>query len=523
MKVSCPNPAPDGAAASPPFLVSLMRIVPCATFHADAAGLVVHVSARWTEISTLSHEDSGGHGWLHAIHPHDRARVSDGWQHAVKTADDYCTECRLQRSGGELRYVRLRTAAVLGPRGERLGFVGVVEDLTEATQAGTRHYLQRLETLAAIDHAILDARSSQAIGDAVVSKIAVLFPANRVSIVLFSPKRDLARSLSVWSARPTTLPTEAASGIRADMFPPEVLEGRPFVVDDLLDVEPRTGMDEALARDGVRSYICAPMRTPTAIIGSLNICSPKVEGFDQAQLVVAQEIADRLAVAITNARLLEVVQSTQARLNEVREAERRGIARELHDEIGQVLAGLKLRLELARAQATPAAVPVLDEATGLLTELVTDVRWFSLNLRPPLLDDFGLYRALLAHFDRFTAQTGVTVEFESAGIEEKRFAPHVETAAFRIVQEALTNVARHAGVSNACVEVRCEGHQMRVTVADRGRGLPEDAATATSAGISGMRERAVLLGGTIDVQSSPRQGTIVIGVIPIDAAKDLEL
>src|SRR5262249_34961918 len=135
------------------------------------------------------------------------------------------------------------------------------------------------------------------------------------------------------------------------------------------------------------------------------------------------------------------------------EAERRHIAKELHDEVGQSLTALKLRLQVAGADEQ------VVQARALVDELLTRVSNLSLGLRPAMLDDLGLLPALVWLFDRYTSQTRVQVQFAHAGLEG-RVSPVVETAAFRIVQEALTNVARHAAVQTVDVRVWRDGRAL---------------------------------------------------------------
>jgi PAS domain S-box-containing protein len=131
------------------------------------------------------------------------------------------------------------------------------------------------------------------------------------------------------------------------------------------------------------------------------------------------------------------------RLIAVQEAERHRIALELHDEIGQILTGLKLKLEMSERLTQGAAHDSLAEAQMLVNDLMTRTRQLSLDLRPATLDHLGLLPALLMHMRQYTSQTQVRVDFRHSGLEGRRFAPELETAAFRIVQEALTNVERH--------------------------------------------------------------------------------
>jgi signal transduction histidine kinase len=308
---------------------------------------------------------------------------------------------------------------------------------------------------------------------------------------------------------------------------PEVLEGRGFIRADLEPAEHRTWIDNALFNEGVRSLLRVPLLAKAGIIGALDISSAETCGFDEEHRAVAQEVAGRLAVAIASAQRFEHVQATSAhiaaiskRLVEVQEIERREVARELHDEIGQVLTGLKLRLDLAIRNAPKPAAESLTESAKLVQDLVSKVRRLSLNLRPPLLDDFGLRKALLAHFERYTAQTAIEVRFTSTGLSDERFAVEVETAAFRIVQESLTNVARHAGAASADVDLRLADHRVHVSVADRGRGFSDDVPSTAGAGLTGMQERIALIGGEFHVSSVPGEGTRVAAQIPLPASKD---
>jgi signal transduction histidine kinase len=193
------------------------------------------------------------------------------------------------------------------------------------------------------------------------------------------------------------------------------------------------------------------------------------------------------------------------------EAERRHIAKELHDEVGQSLTALKLRLQVAEASEQ------VVQARGLVDELLTRVSNLSLDLRPAMLDDLGLLPALVWLFERYTSQTNVKVNFAHAGIDAGRMSPIVETAGFRIVQEALTNVARHAGVPSVDVRVWRDGASLSVQVADGGKGFDVAAALAAgrSTGLSGMRERAAALGGTMEIESSDAGGTRLTAELPL--------
>src|SRR5574337_67700 len=228
---------------------------------------------------------------------------------------------------------------------------------------------------------------------------------------------------------------------------------------------------------------------------------------------------DVLASAIEHRRGIDQLQALSLRLVEVQESVQRAIARELHDEIGQTLTALKLILESASSRFSADAGAGLRRAQALTDGLMAKVRSLSLNLRPAVLDDMGLLPALVLHTDRYTAQANVGIALTHTGIETRRFPPAVETAAYRIVQEALTNVARHAGVKDATVRVWAGDEILGVEIKDAGIGFDPKAALTSprSSGLVGMRERAELLGGHLSVESTPGAGTRVIAELPLPA------
>lgn len=228
----------------------------------------------------------------------------------------------------------------------------------------------------------------------------------------------------------------------------------------------------------------------------------------------AEEGRERLFERVRSGR--ERLRALSRRLLEAQENERRHLARELHDEVGQILTGLKLTLEISTRGCTDEAKASLGKAQELVNDLMVRVRELSLGLRPTMLDDIGLLPALLWHFERYTAQTQVRAVFEQAGLA-RRFAPEIETAAYRIVQEALTNVARHAGVNEVTVSCWSDPGVLRVQIQDRGAGFDPEAALAvnTTGGLAGMRERAELLGGHLALESAPGKGARVIVELPL--------
>jgi PAS domain S-box-containing protein len=224
---------------------------------------------------------------------------------------------------------------------------------------------------------------------------------------------------------------------------------------------------------------------------------------------VAFDISDLKHAEDSVREYAERLKFLSRRLMEVQEAERRKIALELHDEIGQVLTGLKLSLEIGSRLPAHEVGASLDQARALVNDLMARVRKLSLDLRPAMLDDLGLLPTLLWHIEHYTAQTQVRVNFKHSGLEKRRFAPEVETAAYRLVQEALTNVARHAHTTEATVRLSTHRQTLLIEVEDHGAGFDVEAVIATSetSGLAGMRERVVLLDGQLTIESQPGGGT----------------
>ena len=209
------------------------------------------------------------------------------------------------------------------------------------------------------------------------------------------------------------------------------------------------------------------------------------------------------------------------RLVEVQETERRRIARELHDQIGQALTGLKLSLETANRLPFQHVKPMLGEAQVSINALIGAVKDLSLDLRPPMLDDLGLLPTLLWLFQRYTDQTSVRVAFRHSGLD-RRFSPELETTVYRIVTEALANIASHSGAHEASVRAVASGRTLTLQIEDDGLGFDSEAAlmTGKGSGLVGMHERAFSLGGHLSIESACNTGTRLTAELPMQTASE---
>jgi signal transduction histidine kinase len=159
---------------------------------------------------------------------------------------------------------------------------------------------------------------------------------------------------------------------------------------------------------------------------------------------------------------------------------------------------------------------LLDEANTIVSDLMTRVRNLSLDLRPAMLDDLGLLPALLWHFERYSSQTRVKVNFEHTGLD-RQFQSEISTAIYRIVQEALNNVSKYASVEDVTVRAWSTTALLCAQVEDEGKGFVPGEVTPSSSGLIGMQERAHLLGGKLTIETTPGAGTRVTAELPLPA------
>ena len=220
----------------------------------------------------------------------------------------------------------------------------------------------------------------------------------------------------------------------------------------------------------------------------------------------------------------QTLRRLSARLLQLQDEERRRIARELHDSVGQMLAALSMNLAGVRADIDRLTKTnaVLNDSEDLVQEMSKEVRTISHLLHPPLLDEAGLASALRWYVDGFAQRSKIRVDLDCPN-DFGRLPRVVETAAFRLVQECLTNIHRHSGSSIAKIRLRHSDHEVAVEVEDKGKGIPAEklekmaVAGIPGVGITGMRERVRQLGGTLDIGSSG-SGTTVMARLPVETS-----
>lgn len=340
--------------------------------------------------------------------------------------------------------------------------------------------------------------------------------------------RELVAARIVLIALPTThgdLRVEAAAGegavevggqrlAQAGSKTGRVLaSGSSARVDSLLE-DPEVNQEEA-RRLGALTGMYVPLLVRGKAIGVI-IVHDKRGGsprFSDEDLRLTEIFAARAAVAVDLSE--RVARDALRRVVETQEVERRRLARELHDETGQALTSVLLGL---RAVEEADGVERLRAAVAELRELVVatlqDVRRLAVELRPKALDDFGLVPALERLTESFADQTGIAVDFEAGALGEQRLPAPVESALYRIVQESLTNVVKHAQARHVSIALTRRDRSVAVVVEDDGRGV-DPSERGGGLGLLGMRERVELLDGNLEVESRPGAGATVIAEVPL--------
>jgi signal transduction histidine kinase len=322
---------------------------------------------------------------------------------------------------------------------------------------------------------------------------------------------------------PPSLP--AGAGVGGTIFE----TGQPLYVGDVRN-DPRV-LGPFLRDEGIASMLGVPLRSRGRLVGVLHVDWRQPHAGSASDLHLLETAAERCAAAIVNARLFAELRSTNeqlralsARVQTVREEEAVRIAREIHDELGQLLTGLSLDIGWIRTRvariASSETEPILAraEAVAELTDrTIRTVQRISEELRPAALDQLGLEAAIGVQLEGLAERSGIATSLGGT-LGDRRLGDAIETGVFRIVQELLTNVARHSGATAVRVDLGLDGERgetLVVRVSDNGRGIsPSDLASARSIGLVGLRERAILLGGTVDLGGEPGRGTEAVVRVP---------
>ncbi|HSS72008.1 MAG TPA: GAF domain-containing protein [Gaiellaceae bacterium] len=377
-------------------------------------------------------------------------------------------------------------------------------------ESATRWQTQ-LESLTEIGNAMAGETELQPLLQLIGERLAPLIDAELVVIAVPVGAGDLRIEAAAGHAAAelvgTTLSRDGSKSGR-------VLERRRSErVDSTLDdVE----VDQELARRvGLRSGLFVPMIVadrPIGVIAAHNKLGPDPR-FTDEDLRLTETFGARAAVAVDLAD--RVARDALRRVVAGQELERRRLARELHDETGQALTSILLGLKNVEEASSPeSARAAAAELREQIVATLQNVRRLAVELRPSALDDFGLAPALERLGEAFGEQSGIAVDIQT-NLDSQRLAPEVETALYRIVQEALTNVAKHAEATRVSIVVTRRASSVTAVVEDDGQGFGAGGGTGDGLGLVGMKERVGLLGGRLALESTEGAGTTVVAEVPV--------
>ncbi|WP_426189799.1 PAS domain S-box protein [Massilia sp. DWR3-1-1] len=457
-------------------------------FLVDAADWrVLYVSPAYEEIIGRSCASlyADPDAWTAAMLPAERERVSAAYaRHCTSTSARFDCVFQIMRPDGKVRWISMKIFAIAGADGPVARYAGVAQDITESKNA------------------VRDLRESER------RFLELLNNTSLLSVML-----DLDGHVTFCNdalLRLTGLRREAVIG--GDWFgvfmAADSREARAHFLDLLSDHPQQLRYeDEIVKANGERRLICwnsSILHDPSGkVIGTASI---------------GEDITEQKKSAIKILKLNANLEKISSQLLHAQEQERISLARELHDELGQQLAVLKIDLHhLRRFLAEPAAHAAWTAIDKAVHTLIAQIRVISVSLRPPSLDYLGLESALRQLLERQFATGDCRWIFEYAGLPAK-LAPPIEIAVYRIVQESITNIVRHAAATSVVVEVNGgeSGRELELIIRDNGTGFADGAvAGATRAdgsrgGVLGMRERAELLGGTFNIASSGKDGTRIL-------------
>ncbi|MFZ5887159.1 MAG: PAS domain-containing sensor histidine kinase [Chloroflexota bacterium] len=418
--------------------------------------------------------------WSKRLHPDDRERVLAHNKHCYATGEPFSEDYRLLARDGRVVWVHDQAVTIPDASGRRHLLQGVWIDITERKKTeDEQKYL--LEVL-----------------DSSLNEIYLFDPHSlKFQYVNQGARRNLGYSLEqLKTMTPFDLKPAFTEATFRELIAP------------LLRHEQETLTFEADHRRADGSLY--PVEVHLQLIERAG---------SEIFLAIILDITERKRTENELRRHRDRLAELSRQLLEAQENERRVLGRELHDQFGQMLTALKLTLDMASQLSPDLAEKKLAAAQKLTDDLIARVSRISLDLRPPMLDDLGLAPALLWHVNRFHEQSGIQVRFTHQGIQGRRFTPEIETAAYRVVQEALTNAARYAEAKGIRLEVQADSGELRIEVEDDGRGFDPQAALEKNRGLNGMRERVLLTGGSFHIQSRPGEGTRLSIRLPLKEAR----
>jgi PAS domain S-box-containing protein len=390
-------------------------------------------------------------------------------------------------------------------------------DLTNAE----RKQRQTAEALCAAAQSLTQTLRLEYVVDSLLDHINRIIPYDTASVALMEDEAHLTmravRGNGHWTDFSAILEKQAAT----NSIIHELFSSRKSLVIPKLTASPVREIAPSVEQ--FQSWLVTPIITGEKAIGVVWLGKSEPEFFAQEQAEWTEALVGQAGVALQNAWLFEQVRADSERLQflahrlvDVQENELRYIAQELHDEVGQAITALELGLQLIQREADKPEVIRAESAKmdRVVDNVMENLHRLAMNLHPASLDRLGLQAALLQHIETLREKISLEIQFEMIGVNE-RLPANVEIALFRIVQEAINNVVRHAQATQVDVLIQTRNGSLVILIEDNGVGFdPEIARNSDRLGLFGMRERAEMLGGKLVIESSAGHGTTILVEVP---------
>lgn len=463
----------------------------------DTTGCVFVNRAYLDYLGLGRQTDVRGYEWSAYVHPDDREAYLAGYRTAVERRGAFEAEFRFLRHDGVYRWMRSVAVPRITTAGEYLGYTGCTFDVHEPRLAGlaVRAGEERLRL-------IVESATDYAIFTLAPDGTVTSWNPGAADLFLYHSDEIIGQPADVLFT-----PEDRAAGAPAQEIETARATGR--------------ASDERwhLRKDGTRFYasgVLSLLRDGGGFVKVARDLTDRKLAEEQLERRVVERTAELAAAVDALETEMDRRRELARRLVTTQEDERRRVARDLHDTLGQLQAGLGMAVAAARrAPLSAAADERLAEVQRLLDELTRETHSLAVRLRPTALDDLGLEPALRQLVSDWFAQTGLNVDFQPTGLTRDRLPVEMETAIYRMVQEALTNVTRHASATRVGVAVVRTDGEVTATVEDDGVGFDPAAAAAGRLGLVGMRERVELAGGTLELESESGTGTTVLARFPL--------
>jgi PAS domain S-box-containing protein len=433
-----------------------------------------------------------------------------------------------RRKNGEIFPSLLSASILTDAHGKPIGVMGISRDIT-ARKRAEQELQRRADEFSALYETTRDLAMQHDLPtllQTIVERASTLLHAPGGGIYLYDRERsDLHFEAKKGAHNP---PTGSRLALGEGMAGRVAQTRQPMIVDDYRASECRSPKYEGLP---ITAVVEIPMLYGGELIGILvvNEFDTTTRTFTEANIRLLELFASHAASAVHNATLFDQVRAGRERMQtlshsliQAQENERRSIARELHDEIGQALTGVQLNSQALESLLPDASArALLQDNMATIEHALHQVRDLSLNLRPSILDDFGLVAALKWLVNRQAPRAGLTIELTADPLKT-RPPSDIETVCFRVAQEALTNVIQHAHASHVLIELKQRGTELHLVIRDNGMGFDvptalKRAAGGASLGLLGMHERVNLVRGRIGIESTQGQGTLIQAHFPLSS------